>query len=34
MHKILDQSILEIKRELLEEIFLLLPEEEKNENNL
>ena len=32
MHKILDQSILEIKRELLEEIFLLLPEEEKNEN--
>ena len=32
MHKILDQSILEINRELLEEIFLLLPEEEKNEN--
>ena len=32
MHKILDQSIFEIKRELLEEIFLLLSEEEKNEN--
>ena len=30
MQKILDQSILEIKKEILGEIFLLLPEEERN----
>lgn len=30
MKKILDESILEIKKEILGEIFLLLPEEEKN----
>lgn len=30
MEKILNQTLAEIKRELLEEIFLILPEEEKN----
>ena len=30
MQQIIDQSVAEIKKELLEEIFLLLPEEEKN----